>query len=772
MDPATLRAALTPEPQEPIMGDGWLSLRGARLTLSVPEGPEHEACRAVLRAALEAAGARLRPEAAESEPNTFTIGRGADLPPLPQRGPAPEEAYVLAVGSKGIAARGASPTGLLHAAQTLRQLLRLSAAAGRLPCVVITDWPELRLRGIYVEGGQERFGRIVDAAYLREQIRRLSELKMNALVIECYNLFPFTSFPACADEGTLSPDDCRALVAEAKRYHVTLIPSLQTLAQAYELVWQCEAGQPYREPTAPGLMCPSTPEVYPFIKGLYRDLLTLFDDSPLIGIGCSEIDMQWQGRYCPKCRARVDAGETARDLMLGHAEKCIAAVRELSAELGRPVRPLMWGDEFYMYGPGRDWVGLERIPKDTVMGFWKYWPDYTGIEGLMSRGYDVLGVSAMYNHCFYLADLSPADPPKPWPPLAQTGVVNIAGMVEAADAARRAHPERQFLGTVTASFSKHRLRAFDSIWYGFALNGHCTWSHADRPLAEYQPAFTRAFTRHWYDARTAAAAALASAYERLDRDKSLLELANQTLHDVVGVYDTQEAGYLDNTLSGAFAECGRLVGADGVPDPKLAAIRKNAKHVAAEATAVQSSLEAQREHVGAGHELGDLWLAAEQIAAHAERQQLMIDTRVAVARAGAKGRPPTAADLADLAEGWSAHRERVERIGGRLSRLDSRGDACGVLALLHDVRAIEAYVRDPQPFASAEGQPMLVDERFAGLDPQRWVIRGEPKIAAGGGMETSAPGGVHTLRMPLVIARTESGGCPESSMPQRLWTRM
>ena len=65
--------------------------------------------------------------------------------------------------------------------------------------------------------------------------------------------------------------------------------------------------------------------------------------------------------------------------------------------------------------------------------------------------------------------------------------------------------------------------------------------------------FTRAFTRHYYDARTDEAAdALARVYVRLDRCKSQLELANQTLGDVVGVYDTQEAGYQGNTLMGAF----------------------------------------------------------------------------------------------------------------------------------------------------------------------------------------------------------------------------
>jgi len=741
MDQTALLEGLTPQPQQLALREGSLPLRGVPAGIGLPSGPQHEACRSVAMAALEAAGVTIRGDVREATENTFVIGGGAALPPLPVRGPAPDQAYVLAVGPQGIAARGASPTGLLYAAQTLRQLVRLSASSGRLPRLEIADWPEFRLRGVYIEGGQERSGRIVDANYLREQIRRLSESKMNTLVIECYNLFPLPSFPACADEGTLPPEDCREVVAEAQRCHVTIIPSLQTLAQAYELVWQCEAGVPYRESTAPGLICPSNPEVYPFIKGLYRDLLTLFDDSPIMGIGCSEIDMQWQGRYCPKCQARVAAGETVRDLLLGHAEKCIQAVHELSAELGRPIRPMMWGDEFYMYGPGRDWVGLERIPKDTAMGYWKYWPDYGGIEGLMSRGYDVLGVSAMYNHCFYLADLSPGDPPKSWPSMEQTGVANIAGMVQAAEGARRAHPDRQFLGAVTASFSKHRLRAFDSIWYGFALNGHCTWSRPQRPVGEYQDSFTRAFVRHYYDTRSdSAAEALASAYTRLDQCKSKLELANQTIHDVVGVYDTQEAGYLDNTLGGAFHLCGDLVDPDGVPQPKLATIRENAQWTETEAASMQDLIEAQREHVGAVRELGDLWLAAEKIAAHAARERLMIDTQVALAKAASRGRPPTSADLASLAAGWSAQRERVERILERVSHLYSRGDPCGLQSLLQDVRAIEAYVRQPMPPTPPAKLAVLLDEDFAALDPQRWIIRGQPKIVEGH-LETRAPGG-------------------------------
>lgn len=732
MDGPALLARLTPQPQQLTIEEGHLPLRGARLSLSVPRGPEHAACREVLETALEAAGAGVTVVLTDGG-YQFVEGDPPDLPPLPTAGPAPEQGYVLAIGPRGIAARAGSPEGLLNAAQCLRQIARLGAESGALPCLTIVDWPEFRWRGVYIEGGQERFGRIVDADYLCEQIRRLSEFRMNALVVECYNLFPYPSFPECADEGTLTVEECRAIVAESRRWHVTLMPSLQTLAQAYELVWLSEAGAPYRESTAPGMMCPSTHEVYPFIRGLYRDLLTLFDETPMIGVGCSEIDMQWQGRYCPKCAARVAAGETVRDLLLGHAEKCIAAVHGLARETGRDVRPLMWADEFTMYGPGRDWVGIERIPRDTVMGYWKYWPDYAGIDGLLARGHDVFGISAIYNHCFYLADISPEDPPKSWPSMEQTGVANITGMMQTADAARRASAGASFLGTATASFSKHRLRAFDSLWYGFALNAQCTWSGPERPLADYQRDFTRAFTRHYYDARTEESArALATAWERLDECKSRLELANQTVHDVVGVVDTQEAGYIGNTFSDAFRRVGELTRADGTPDPALGGILRSAERVRTEARGLKGLLETQRCSVGDARALADLWLAAEQIEAHAERQLLMAKTQAALARGASE------AERLALAGRWSAHALRMEEVLARVSDLYSRGDPCGLRGLLGEVRALEGWLAKP-PVEEEPGE-VLLEETFGELDGDRWLVRGEPAVADGC-LTTHAPGG-------------------------------
>jgi len=681
---------LTPCPRQITPAEGHFTLADSPWTVHLPAGPAHEGCRSIVTDALQQAGAKCSP--GTSDGNTFTVGRSDALPELPAD---EEEAYVLRISPAGITARGASPAGTLYAAQTLRQLLRIFAEQGRIPCLTIVDWPTFPRRGIYIEGGQERFGRIVSKDYLLDQIRRLAEFKMNTLVIECYNLFPYASFPACADEGTLAEEDCQEIVAESERWHVTLVPSLQTLAQAHELVWNCEEGAPYRESTAPGLMCPSNPDIYPLIEGLYRDLLRRFDDAPIIGIGCSEIDMQWQQRYCPACQQRIDAGETVRDLLLGHAEQCIAAVHRVAAELGRPVRPLMWADEFYMYGPGKDWVGIERIPHDTVMGHWKYWSDYGGIHGLLERGYDVLGISAMYNHTFYFADLSPAQPAKLWPLMEQTGTRNITEMLTEAASARRAQGDGQFWGVATASFSKHRLRAFDTIWYGFALNGHAAWGDPRLTWDEYEDVFTRAFTRHFYDARTTSAAEqLAETYRLLDRHKSTLEEANQTLHDVMGVVDTQEPGYIGNTLLSAFQECGRLMAAGGNDLARVLEIRETARAMQPGSSFTSGSLwEDAGQDVGRKLELADLALAWDKITLHAERQVLMIDTQSAFLHAADQPADRVREMVAGLPQRWTAHRKEMERILERSKHLYTRGDPLGLTALLADMATIESHVQ-------------------------------------------------------------------------------
>ncbi len=53
MDAPALAAQLTPQPQELTLGEGHLALGNGPRPMQLPDGPEHEACRMVLKTTLD-----------------------------------------------------------------------------------------------------------------------------------------------------------------------------------------------------------------------------------------------------------------------------------------------------------------------------------------------------------------------------------------------------------------------------------------------------------------------------------------------------------------------------------------------------------------------------------------------------------------------------------------------------------------------------------------------------------------------------------------------
>jgi len=113
-DAPDIGTMLTPCPQRITLGEGYFSITNSPWMVALPGGPDHEACRGVVTAAMQQAGATLNEGA--SEGNSFVIGQRVELPELPREGHA-EEAYVLRIAPTGVTALGASPAGTLHAAR-------------------------------------------------------------------------------------------------------------------------------------------------------------------------------------------------------------------------------------------------------------------------------------------------------------------------------------------------------------------------------------------------------------------------------------------------------------------------------------------------------------------------------------------------------------------------------------------------------------------------------------------------------------------------------
>jgi hypothetical protein len=579
----------------------------------------------------------------------LVLGRGARFalpasPPEVEAGKE-EEGYGLRVDAHGVRITARSEAGLFYGVQTLIQLIEQAGREKKpIPGLSINDWPEFDLRGICIEGGQSKNSVIVNRANLEHTIRKAARYKMNCLELEIYNLAPFASFPHCADADTLSRSDWEELVELARRHHVTIVPTLQSFGQMAEVIWNCDQGKPYRESTVPGLLCPSRPENIKFLQGLYTDLLRVFHTSPYLGIGCSEVWMQWNKKYCPLCQARINAGETEWDIYCKHVANCAEAVIGAAKELSRPVRPLMWADEFYMYNLRPRYAGLEKMPRQLVMGHWqyfdKYWVldnyHYDGIEGLSSRGFDVLFVSACWPFNSYLVDLSPAEPTVAegkFTLLTSSGVLNITDQARWAQAYKdKGHPGK-VLGGICATFSQHDIRCWDTTWLGYALHADYTWGDPARPWVSRKNGFLHDFAASFYGPHNdQAVQTIALAYAELDAAKSDLERNNYIIRDMVGEYDMADEAYLTNSLQHACSRIRDLMINPPKSGETVADIRARAEKAVATARLHRRRLTVLTTQVGNPQSLGYLITAAHKIQNHAERTLYLSDQEEVLAR--------------------------------------------------------------------------------------------------------------------------------------------
>ncbi len=94
------------------------------------------------------------------------------------------EAYAIVAKGDGIALLGSDPPGTFYAAQTLRQMVREEQGRVVLEGASITDWPDFRYRGLYIESkwGPDLMG-LQD---WRDLIDYLAGLKFNSLGIGIY----------------------------------------------------------------------------------------------------------------------------------------------------------------------------------------------------------------------------------------------------------------------------------------------------------------------------------------------------------------------------------------------------------------------------------------------------------------------------------------------------------------------------------------------------------------------------------------------------------
>jgi len=347
------------------------------------------------------------------------------------------EAYRITVNERGIAATAQSYRGSLYAWFTLKQWLQHNNQAQAIAGLNIEDEPDMDVRGFHFD----LKGAVPTVAYMKETIERLATYKINTLLIEYENQFPFTSLPYIHRKDGITQEQLRELLDHARKYGMSMIPVVQCISHVdYVLLHDYYAH--LREDGTTYQYCPTLPETLTLFQQMIDEVISFHWDSEYIHIGADESFALGQ---CERCKEHIGEGKS-EDLLLWyinqaasyvlskgkkpmiwddlfHLEKCIDRVIELPKgtaicswsyyEKGEDSAWFWYGKKYYSsnkwldidpgYIPQLNW--LEDLPEDDMNVVRKYWTTdnypLKGISGVpwiqhyMEQGYEVFGASCV-----------------------------------------------------------------------------------------------------------------------------------------------------------------------------------------------------------------------------------------------------------------------------------------------------------------------------------------------------------------------------------------
>ena len=138
-----------------------------------------------------------------------------DVPEHPQ-------GYALSVAPDGITVTARTTDGLFFGAQTLVNLLR-NAGNPALKCCRITDYPDFDRRGYFFT---IRYLPPKNIPYLKRTLDAMAKLKMNWILLELAESFPFKENPLTKRRNAFTREEILDLIEFCRKRHIEITPSL------------------------------------------------------------------------------------------------------------------------------------------------------------------------------------------------------------------------------------------------------------------------------------------------------------------------------------------------------------------------------------------------------------------------------------------------------------------------------------------------------------------------------------------------------------------
>ena len=363
-------------------------------------------------------------------------------PAVPSNAP---ESYKLRVQENQITISSRSSDGLLMGLRSLAQL----AIDGPIPLCEIEDWPDTSLRAAHLCYHLVRESLAYNAPNfeaLIEQIDQLAALKYNSVLLELESMFPYKRHPLVSCKIAFTPDQIAAIRDRLKAHHMQIIPMVQCLGHAYNVLIH-EQYASYRElPDTYQQYCPTNPKLADLYMEFVDEYLERFPGIRQWHMGGDESQ---QIGLCPRCKSKAEEFGKSR-VYVDHVSEIARRLRE------RGLIPMLWSDMLEAHPEE-----LARLPKDIKIVYWNYdmanWNRPYAAAMLRQPGFQVIGAPAVR-----------------WGSAHTELSVNYQGVLRAIETfIRRMHSEgsSEFIVTSWTKGSPH-----ENAHYGFAAASDACWN--------------------------------------------------------------------------------------------------------------------------------------------------------------------------------------------------------------------------------------------------------------------------------------------------------
>ena len=180
-----------------------------------------------------------------------------------------QQAYKIDLTRDRVTIVANAPAGLYYGVVTFVQLLKPRGGSLFLPEGQIEDWPDLQIRQLYWDDAHH-LDRI---EVLKRAIRQAAFFKINGFALKLEGHFQYRSAAALVEPQALSPAQYQELTDYGLRYHVQLVPFLDSPGHIAFILKHPEYAALREYPDSNYELCVTNPDSYKLLIGMFQDLL-------------------------------------------------------------------------------------------------------------------------------------------------------------------------------------------------------------------------------------------------------------------------------------------------------------------------------------------------------------------------------------------------------------------------------------------------------------------------------------------------------------------